>query len=130
MRVVICGGPKTGKTTLGTKMSEDLRIPLVSTDGYINYPWEDVPDEIIRVLESLDEFVLEGVQAARVLRRWYKREDPRIDKVYWLERPFVQLSDRQKSMGKGISTVFKDVRPHLNASGVKVEGHPGRDHLN
>ncbi|HWA29116.1 MAG TPA: hypothetical protein VG734_25930 [Lacunisphaera sp.] len=67
-------------------------------------------------------WVLEGTQAARVLRRWLNEPgaSPGLSCVYWLEKPLVELKDGQASMAKGVATVFADVRPKLHKLGVPI----------
>lgn len=122
MRTVIVGGPRTGKTTLARKLVEAQGVVGISTDDYMSLPWADVPDAVVTRLSRLNDFVLEGVQAARVLRRWYISDEsaPQIDRVICLWRTVAPVNRGQAAMGKGIQTVFAEVMPLLHASGVEV----------
>lgn len=139
MITVIIGEPRCGKSTLATKLAKRTGLPLVSTgkravlatDDFMGVPWEQVPERIIPLLEESDELILEGCQAARVLRRWFKANPEnalRVREVYFLDRPFVQRSSGQNAMGKGIQTVWREVRPYLIHAGVPIHyGLPEHD---
>lgn len=124
MKIAICGGPRTGKTTFAKRLGAELGLRVVSTDQFIKFAWDVVPDMVIAELAPLSGWILEGVQAARVLRRWFNSppsvEKPSLHGVYWLEKSFSDLSDGQRSLGKGVATVFADVRPILRKLGVPI----------
>ena len=137
-RIVVIGAPRTGKSTYATKLARQLGVhlastgkrtdmpeSLVSTDNYIKRgSFEEVPGLIIKDLRGRKDFVLEGTQAARVLRRWYRdeKDDPQIDKVIFVgNRPWVTHNKGQAAMGKAVRTVFREVEPMLRAAGVPVE---------
>lgn len=136
-RIVVVGGPRTGKTTYATELAKKLGVHLastgkrteqegglVSTDNYMKRgTWKEVPDLIINDLRNRDSFVLEGTQAARVLRRWYKQnpDEPKLDKVLVFGRPWVQRTPGQIGMAKGVQTVLTDLAPLLARAGVEME---------
>lgn len=138
MRVVIVGSPRAGKTTYATKLAKQLGCHLgstgkrteqedglVSTDNYMKRAnFKDLPDVVIKDLKDRESFVLEGTQAARVLRRALK-EDPNFlgpgDKVLQFNRSWIPHSPGQASMAKGVRTIMKDVHPMLRAIGIEVE---------
>lgn len=72
-RVLIIGGPKTGKSTLGSELSQRLGLKLISTDDYIGRKsFKGIPDAILADHGSRDNIIIEGVAAARLLTRDYK----------------------------------------------------------
>lgn len=121
MRIVIAGGPRTGKSTLFRSLALDFAV-AIGTDDFMDRPWDAVPDAIVDVLEKHDEFLLEGVNAARVLRRWIRDRQtfPGIDVCYYLTSPMVPQTKAQASMTKAIATVWKDVLPRLVADGTTI----------
>ena len=101
-RVAICGGPKTGKTTLSNTIPHEL---VVHTDEYMNLSWEEVPPAIIARLTGCPSFVIEGVQVPRVLRKGLE-----VDCVVYLERTWLPLTPPQRSLTKACFTVFGEWR--------------------
>ncbi len=114
-RIAIAGGPRTGKTTLSRIVVDR---PVEHTDDYMQYAWEDVPPLVIHKLANVPRFVVEGVQVPRCLRKGL-----RVDAVVWLDQPLVPLSEGQRTMMKGVRTVFLQwcatnenvpvIQPHL-----------------
>lgn len=137
MRVVVLGGPRTGKTTYATKLAKQLGAHLastgkrteapeglVSTDNWMHKStWADLPDAVIKDLKGRDSFVLEGTQAARVLRRWLVREPEsvKVDKVLVFGQPWVARTPGQESMAKAVRTIFRDLQPLLQKAGIEFE---------
>lgn len=137
MRVVVIGGPRTGKTTYATKLAKQLGAHLastgkrtqqpeglVSTDNWMHKSnWAELPDHVITDLKKRDSFVLEGTQAARVLRRWLTRdpETVKVDKVLVFGRPWVARTPGQESMAKAVRTIFRDLQPLLQKAGIEIE---------
>lgn len=136
-RIVVIGGPRTGKTTYATKLAKELGVHLastgkrteaecglVSTDNWMKKAsWNDLPDHVIRDLQARESFVLEGTQAARVLRRWLRDtpDQPKLDKVLVFNRPWVKRNGGQEAMAKGVKTVLRELLPLLQRAGVTVE---------
>lgn len=102
-RVAIVGGPNSGKTTL-SRLVRDR--PVVHTDGFRHYSWAAVPEEVIKFVNqhaNTKGFVLEGVQAARVLRKGLK-----VDAVVVLVEPLEENTKGQTAMSKAVMTVLAD----------------------
>ena len=102
-RIAIVGGPRTGKTTLSKKFEGQWDV--ICTDAWKHLPWHLQPVKITEACQGSERFVLEGVQAARVLRRGLE-----VDLVVFLDAPHVPLSGKQESMTKGIKTIFSQWR--------------------
>lgn len=100
-RIAIVGGPKTGKTTLAKTVTDR---PVYHNDDGKHIPWEDQPEYWKGQVAGQDSFVLEGVQAARALRKGLQ-----VDAVIELDKPWVELNKGQASMHKGHKKIFGDV---------------------
>lgn len=137
-RIVVLGAPRTGKTTYATKLAREHGAHLastgkrtehpeglVSTDNYLDKgSYADLPDRVIADLRKMDSWVLEGTQAARVIRRWYRTapDEPKLDKALaFLGKPWVKRNPRQEATAKGVWTVLRDLQPLLRQAGVEVE---------
>lgn len=137
MRVAILGGPRVGKTTFATKLakkhglllhSTGKRSPdsLVHTDSCIGVGWDNVPAHLISKLSAQESFILEGTQAARVLRRWFKDDPdgPRLDCVYIFSIPRVARTGGQTAMARGVRTIIDGLLPTLHRAKVKIVMNP------
>ena len=118
MRLVICGGPKTGKTTLGgpdALHTDDL----IATHGW-SQDSQHIADDW---LERPGPWTIEGVTAVRGLRKWLRAnpEGKPCDKALLLTVPHVELTPKQASMAKGIATVWDEIATDLRSRGVIVD---------
>ncbi len=122
MKLVICGGPRVGKTTLASRIGRDLGCTPRSTDALIGKTvWGDDSHEVGTWFGS-DAFIIEGVTTARALRKWMAANPGKpCDKVVFLGAPVVEQTPGQQRMAKGVTTVFTEILPELEARGVVVE---------
>lgn len=119
-RIIVAGGPRTGKTTLaatypGLVLHTDSLIGQLdwSAVSGVAAGWFDVPGP----------WVIEGVAAVRALRKWlgaHASGQP-ADLVLWLASPKVARTPGQETMARGCETVWDEVLPLLKARGVAVE---------
>ena len=113
-RVLICGGPKTGKTTLSEIIGSTLH-----TDDLINSsaaPNMDAAVEVTAAWLDLPYVCIEGVTVIRALRLWQAcnpKQSPPCDKLIWLKTPKRALTSGQEVMTKGINTVFGQIEDWL-----------------
>ncbi len=117
-RIVITGGPTTGKTTLAKRMGGGR-----STDEVMGLGWNDASAEVSTWFDRPGPWIIEGVAIARALRKWRERnpgKDAPIDKLIRLTKPRQDLNVGQISMGKGIDTVLKGIMPWLRET-VEIE---------
>ena len=120
-RVVLAGGPRTGKTTIAEALQH--RIRTRSTDALIgSYDFaEGAPAEVARWMAEPGPWLIEGVAAIRAARAYLQAvESAPCDLLVWLAVPFVERSQTQRGMAKGCETVFRQILPELEARGVEV----------
>jgi len=120
-RVVIVGGPKTGKTTMAVGLCAPVTI---HTDH--DMAAGDFSAQSAAVAQQLDRqtpYVMEGVTAVRALRKWMQAhpEGKPCDTVVRLTRPHTALTPGQASLAKGCDTVFREIEPELRRRGVVIE---------
>lgn len=114
-RIVITGAPRSGKSTLARRLSAGT-VPVVRTDDYVRMgvPHAHIPDVARRELERHDSWILEGCQAARVLRR--HPDVANGARVYYHSRSVVHTTPGQDRQAKGIHTVWLSARPLLQGA--------------
>ena len=120
MRIVIIGGPKTGKTYLSAGF---VHTPVRHTDDLIVHG--DMQTQVRMAADWMNEsgsWVIEGAMAVRALRAWMAAH-PGVkpaEQVIYLQRPMAARTPQQTSMAKGIDTVWHEIEPLLQALGVNV----------
>lgn len=125
VRVVILGGPRTGKTTLARKYgAEHPGLPVYHSDDFKDLEWSRASDVLCHMISSMSgRWCYEGVRMVHCLRKWLQKhaEGRPCEVVMCLWRPFEGLSPGQASMAKGVRTVFDEIRPELVRRGVKIQ---------
>jgi energy-coupling factor transporter ATP-binding protein EcfA2 len=66
-KILICGKPTSGKTTLARKLSELSGSDIIHTDDYKDN-FEQAPYKIIQDAKKKPHSIIEGVQSPRVLK--------------------------------------------------------------
>lgn len=124
-RIVIAGAPRCGKTTRALELARQHGAKVRHTDDLIGKYDRDRDGEAQAVARWLDEpgpLIVEGVTAARGLRRWLQTHPygKPCDEVLVMRRPLVALNDGQRAMAKGCETVWQEIAPVLKRRGVQV----------
>lgn len=126
MKILIAGGPSTGKSTLAKKLSEKYKnVPVRCTDGIIHqFSWSEASQEVATWFDQTTDFLIEGTIVVRALRKWLK-QTPTIhtkpcDIVYWGAEPFVQLEPRQITLLMGCETIWNEIKNEVRARGVEI----------
>lgn len=111
-RILIAGGPRTGKTTKANELGAQFSIPVRHTDDLIaTHDWSAASAEVATWMSEVGAWIIEGVAVGRALRKWYAANpegDP-FTEVYYLTGAFEPLSKGQTSMAKGCDTVWAEV---------------------
>ncbi len=116
MRILIVGGPRTGKTTLARYLAQHLAVPVKHTDDLIErLSWSEQSNEVARWLDEPGPWLIEGVAAVRALRRWLAAhpEGRPCEAIYRCTEPVVELTARQETMAKGEATIWSEVNSAL-----------------
>jgi hypothetical protein len=122
-RILITGGPRTGKSTLGRELDPHyLETDQPYREGKA---WSDVSDHVSYWFDRPGPWVIEGVAVPRALRKWLRRNvDPRFrpcDRVILLSHAHVPLKPGQHRMAIEVGKVWAEVAPELIRRGITVE---------
>ncbi len=120
-RIVIVGGPSTGKSTLAHRLTAPERVRC--TDELVGVlEWSEASAEVARWFDEPGPYVIEGVATARALRKWLAAHpDASLDAVIVLTgRPFAELSKGQAAMSKGVATVWNEIVVDVLKRGIRV----------
>lgn len=118
MRTVIVGGPRTGKTTLAKSIGGNIR----HTDDVMGLGWSEASENVSHWFDEPGPWVIEGVSTARALRKWLavNPSGKPCDEVRVVDRPLVDRSAGQKSMAKGVDSVWREIADELRGRGVEI----------
>lgn len=129
-RIIIIGGPRVGKSTLSEKLRDELGIETLrcSHDLETLFPvtrkesWSEQSDHASKWLDEPGDWICEGVQMARALRKWLAAnpDKPLDADILTLHQPFETRLPGQESMTKGVFTVFREIQGELAKRGARV----------
>lgn len=124
-RTLICGGPRTGKTTLAERMARESGCALRHTDSLIStHDWSSASAEVMHWFDVPGPWIVEGVAVGRALRKWLEAHpgnDRPADRLLWGGRCWVPLTPGQAAMAKGCETVLLEIMPELRRRGLRAE---------
>ena len=120
-RIVIAGGPRSGKSTLTSKISSGYRVH--DGEELVGFEWS--PGSL-RASEWLDEpgpWICENVAMARALRKWLARNPTGpapADLVIQLGCQVAERIPGQQRMALGCLTVWEKIKPELLRRGTQI----------
>lgn len=122
-RIIICGGPRTGKSTLAVRLGERHNIPVRFGDSLVGHlEWSDASKEVSTWIKNDEEWIIDGVVAVRALRKWLAANPGQfLDAAIVYLRDHIQVpTDKQIAMAKGIRTVWREIEPELISRGCHI----------
>lgn len=123
-RLLITGGPRTGKTTRASDEARARGCIARHTDDLIaSHGWSEASEEVATWFDAPGPWIIEGVTVPRALRKWLRAhpEGAPCDRILVLRVPHAFLSPGQAAMAKGVATVWDEVEDELAARGVAIE---------
>lgn len=119
-RVIIGGGPRTGKSTLASLLEDVEPFDVLHTDDLIDLGWSGASAEAAAWMERPAPWFVEGVATVRALRKALDRPGAPCDLLVWLREPRGLLNQDQVTMAKGCETILTGIRSELEARGVRI----------
>lgn len=130
-RIIICGGPRTGKTTLAEAMhareltSHPPGPSIRHTDDLIaTHDWSAASQHTAdEWLNEPGPWIIEGVAMARALRKWREAHpygEAPVDRVIRLVTPLVAVTKGQETMAKGEERVWSEIEGWLGRVVVRL----------
>ena len=125
MRIIITGGPRTGKTT----MSNDIwcyDYTMLHTDDFIDLSWTEQSEKVSHWFWEHGgdlNWIAEGVTCVRALRKFFENDFtfPPCDLLIYLTVAHEELLPGQLRLKKATDTIFDDdVFDNLASSGVVI----------
>lgn len=109
-KVVITGGPRTGKSTIAETISALFGGKILHTDDLIKtHDWSAASEEVARWFTlTRGPWICEGVTAVRGLRKWLEtnRTGRPCELVIWMGTSVVALTPGQETMAEGCATIW------------------------
>ncbi len=121
-RIVVAGGPRTGKTTFADAFGKMRGYAVRHTDDLKDLDWSEASRLSAEWFHEPGPWVIEGVTCVRALRKWMAAhpDGAPCDGVVWLKTPVCGLTPGQLTMMKGCATVWREILPELVQRGVEI----------
>ncbi len=121
-RIVIGGGPRSGKTQLSARL-EAIGLAVHHTDILRDtHRWGDDSAEVAHWMLEPGPWIIEGVTAVRAVRkfmRWHPGRKP-CDLFVWANTAVEPRTKKQEEMAKGCATIYEGIRGLLADRGVQL----------
>lgn len=121
-RIVVAGGPCSGKSTLVSKLS-DGRCRVHGGEELVGREWSAGSLEASGWLDKPGPWICENVAMARALRKWLARNLGKAVPADLIIHLGCQVADRspgQSAMAKGCQTVWEQIKPELMRRGARI----------
>lgn len=126
-RLVIVGGPRTGKSWHAEHVGRQYGVQVRHTDDLIaTHAWSEASEEVATWFDAPGAWIVEGCATARALRKWiaaHPKGTP-CDAVALMWNPRAERKPGHWGMAKGVQTVWLEIEFELRHRGVLIEVLP------
>lgn len=122
-RIVIAGGPRSGKSTLAAKLNADRGYRVHDGEELVGLDWSGGSLRAAQWLDEPGPWICENVAMARALRKWLARNPTRTipaDLIIHIGFQVAARTPGQAAMAKGCQTVWEEIRPELIRRGARI----------
>jgi len=122
-RVIVVGGPRTGKTLFSVAAAYKHGRAHRHTDSLMGaLDWSESSAKVAEWFGAPGDYVIEGVATVRALRKWLlaNPDAPLPATIVKFETPRVKLNAGQERMRKGTETIWAEIEPELRRRGVTI----------
>jgi len=122
-RVIVVGGPRTGKTLFSVAAAYKHGRAHRHTDSLMGaLGWSDSSAKVAEWFGAPGNYVIEGVATVRALRKWLlANPDTALPAtIVKFDVPRVKLTARQEGMRKGTETIWSEIEPELVRRGATI----------
>lgn len=120
-KIVIAGAPRSGKTTLASKL-ELQGYKVHDGEELVGTEWSEGSLRASAWLDAPGPWICENVAMGRAIRKWLLRNPTGVpaDLIIHLDTPVVERTAGQATMAKGCVTVWREIAPELRRRGAKI----------
>ncbi len=114
-RVVLVGGPRTGKSIVAAIAGERYGRVVMWADGLIGEcAWSELSLRVSMRFDEPGPWIIEGTATVRALRKWLANNDGQLDAhVIYMPTPVQVQSEGQAAMSKAVNTIYEEIRSDL-----------------
>lgn len=125
-RILIGGGPRTGKTYLARRLGMTTGHRVMRTEAILarGATFAQLGGWVSEWMAQPGPCIIEGLAVPRGIRHWLRNhtEPVPFDKVYWLgTNPRITLTKGQESTAKACATVWAQCVAALQQQGIIIE---------
>jgi len=137
-RIMVFGGPKTGKSTLAKQLAREMGAQVMRTEMLLGlgYTWAELAERTQEWLNFRSPWVIEGLVVPRVIRRWLRENPGKLpcDEIWCLgDSAYVPITKGQQTAANGVMSVWDEclvaVRGRFDGEVHSADGLDARDSL-
>lgn len=121
-RIVVAGGPRSGKSTLAEKLAKLDGRRLRHGEELVGLDWSSGSAKAALWLDEPGPWISENVAMARALRKWLLVHPVGVpaDLIIQLNTQVAERTPGQSAMARGCFTVWNEIKPELLRRGAKI----------